>query len=246
MLIIISPSLTMQDVSESFYDLTIPSQINRAEEIVSKIKSLTYDDMKIVMGINDKLAELNRFRYEKIRFDNKGNPALLSYTGTVYKNIKASAFNREEVEFCKKHLRILSGLYGVLRPYDSIYEYRLEMKTKISVNGSKDLYDYFGESIYDTLIKEDREIINLCSNEYSEIVTPYLTRLDKFITCTFKIKKGGVLKTLSVDAKQTRGMMVNFIVKNGIQNRYDLKKFSDNGYKYEESLSTESEYIFLK
>lgn len=246
MLIIISPSLTMQDVDMNFEDLTIPNQIDKARNIVHKIKLLTYSEMKSVMGINDKLVELNKLRYDNIKFDNMGKPALLSYTGTVYKSIKANTFNRDEIEFCKNHLRILSGLYGVLKPYDSIYEYRLEMKTKIGVNGCKDLYEYFGRSIYEKIICEDREIINLCSGEYSKALIPYLTSEDRFITCTFKIRRGDSLKTLSTDAKQTRGMMVNYIVKNNIQDRELLKEFNENGYSYDETLSSENEYIFLK
>ncbi len=246
MIAIISPALTMKECRENYIDLTIPCQINKAKEIVEKIKTLSKEELKEIMGVNDKIAELNKLRYEHIKYDEYGTPAIISYTGTAYKSINASVFNKDEIEFCKNHIRILSGLYGVLKPYDSVYEHRLEMKTKISINNSKDLYDYFGRSLYNELVKEDREIINLCSEEYSKAITPYLKDEDKFITCSFKIYKNGSLKSYSTDAKSTRGLMVRYIVENKIDNKEFLKDFKENGYTFNESLSTEIEYIFTK
>lgn len=246
MIAIISPSLTMEECSDNYTNLTIPFQVEMAKKIVSRINELNIQDMKSIMNINEKLATINKLRYKKIKFDNNGSPAILSYTGTVYKNVNASIFDLEEIEFCKKHVRILSGLYGILKPYDSIYEYRLELKTKIDIEDSNNLYDYFGNSIYKYLISEDREIVNLCSGEYSKAIIPYLTNEDKFITCSFKINKNGVLKTFATDAKATRGRMINFIVKNKINNVELLKNFNENGYVFREELSNDSEYVFVK
>ena len=246
MIAIISPSLTMEECSDNYTNLTIPFQVDMAKKIVSRINELNIQDMKSIMNINEKLATINKLRYKKIKFDNNGSPAILSYTGTVYKNINASIFDLDEIEFCKKHVRILSGLYGILKPYDSIYEYRLELKTKIDIEDSNNLYDYFGNSIYKCLISEDREIVNLCSGEYSKAIIPYLTNEDKFITCSFKINKNGVLKTFATYAKATRGRMINFIVKNKINNVELLKNFNENGYVFREELSNDSEYVFVK
>lgn len=246
MIAIISPSLTMEECSDNYTNLTIPFQVDMAKKIVSRINELNIQDMKSIMNINEKLATINKLRYKKIKFDNNGSPAILSYTGTVYKNINASIFDLDEIEFCKKHVRILSGLYGILKPYDSIYEYRLELKTKIDIEDSNNLYDYFGNSIYKCLISEDREIVNLCSGEYSKAIIPYLTNEDKFITCSFKINKNGVLKIFATDAKDTRGRMINFIVKNKINNVELLKNFNENGYVFREELSNDSEYVFVK
>ena len=246
MIAIISPSLTMEECSDNYTNLTIPFQVDMAKKIVSRINELNIQDMKSIMNINEKLATINKLRYKKIKFDNNGSPAILSYTGTVYKNINASIFDLDEIEFCKKHVRILSGLYGILKPYDSIYEYRLELKTKIDIEDSNNLYDYFGNSIYKCLISEDREIVNLCSGEYSKAIIPYLTNEDKFITCSFKINKNGVLKTFATDAKATRGRMINFIVKNKINNVELLKNFNEHGYVFREELSNDSEYVFVK
>lgn len=246
MLSIISPSLTMKEISDNYMNLTIPVQIDMTKKIVNEINKFTFDEIRDVMRINDKLAIINKTRYKKMKFDDHGGAAILSYNGTVYKNIKASSFDRDEIEFCKNNIRILSGLYGMLRPYDSIYEYRLEMKTKIKIGDKGNLYDYFGKTIYENIVSKDRVIINLCSKEYSFSIEPYLTSNDKFITCNFKTNRDGILKILSFDAKAARGMMVNFIVKNRINNHEDLKKFNENGYVFDEKLSNEREYIFIK
>lgn len=248
MITIISPSITMEECNDNdnYINLTLPVQVDMAREIVSAIKEFDYDEIKTMMNVNEKLALINKLRYEKIKFDDKGSAAILAYTGTVYKNMKASVFDKEDIEFCRDHIRILSGLYGILNPYDSVYEYRLELKTKLKVGNKNNLYDYFGDSIYKNLVSKDRTIVNLCSNEYSKAIEPYLTDKDKFITCSFKVNKGGILKTLSVEAKSMRGKMVNFIVKNKIDDPVKLKDFNEGGYFFKKDLSSELEYVFVK
>lgn len=246
MIFIISPSLSMEECNDWHVNLTIPNRIDMAKKIVNHINELSVGEIMCIMNVNSKIADLNKRRYEKMKFDDKGSPAILAYTGIVYKNINPSIFDNEEVEFCKSKVRILSGLYGVLNPYDSIYEYRLELKTKISVDGKKDLYDYFNTTIYEDLTKEDREIINLCSNEYSKAVKSYVSDQDSFITCNFKISKNGELKTLATDAKAARGRMVNFVVRNKIDKISDLREFDELGYKFEKTLSEANEYVFVK
>lgn len=246
MIFIISPSLSMEECIDWHENLTIPNRIDMAQKIVNHINELSVDEIMSIMNVNSKIADLNKKRYEKMKFDDKGSPAILAYTGTVYKNMNPSIFNRDEIEFCKNKIRILSGLYGVLNPYDSVYEYRLELKTKIRIDGKKDLYDYFGKTIHEDLTKEDREIVNLCSNEYSKAVKPYISEKDHFINCNFKILKNGKLKTLATDAKAARGRMINFVVKNKIDKISDLKEFNELGYKFEKSLSENYEYVFVK
>lgn len=246
MITIISPSLTMEECNDNYINLTLPIQVDMAKKIISIMNEFSVEEMKEVLNVNEKLALINKWRYGKIKFDDKGSAAILSYTGTVYKNINASLFDREEIEFCRNHIRILSGLYGLLNPYDSIYEYRLEFKTKLKIDNKNNLYDYFGRSIYENLISEDRVIVNLCSNEYSKAIQSYLTNDDRFITCSFKVNKNGALKTLAVEAKAARGKMVNFIVKNKINEVEKLKKFNEGGYSFIEKLSNEFEYVFVK
>lgn len=246
MVCIISPSITMKEVDDNCNNLTMPTYIEKAKEIVYKINSMSDEEISDIMEIDGELLKTNRWRYKKFKFDLNGNPAILSYTGTVYKNINANIFDNEDIEFCKEHIRILSGIYGILRPYDSIYEYRLEFKSKVKIGKFKDLYEYFGKCIYDDLVKCNNEILNLCSNEYSKAIIPYLSEKDKFITCSFKIKKNNTIKSYAMDSKITRGKMVNFIVKNKINRYKDLKEFNENGYSFNNALSNENEYIFIK
>ena len=245
MISIISPSLTMEECNDNYTELTIPKQIDLTKKIVDKIKTFSENEMKEIMKLNNKLYILSKKRYDKFKFDLNGSAAISLYSGTVYKNIQPSIFNKDEIEFCRKHIRILSGLYGVLNPYDSIYEHRIEMKLPIKIEG-KDLYGFFGKSLYDLLVSEDREIVNLCSAEYGKAIIPYITNEDKFITCSFKIYNDGKYKTMSVDAKAARGKMVNFIVKHKINNLKDLIEFNENGYTYKKEMSSEKEYVFVK
>lgn len=245
MIAIISPSLTMEECSDNYVELTLPKQLEKSKKIVNTIKKFTDQDMKNIMKINDKIYESTKKRYHNIKFDLNGSPAISTYTGTVYKNINSSSFNKDEIEFCRKHIRILSGLYGILNPYDSIYEHRIEFKMPIYIEG-RDLYKYFGDSIYNSLISEDREILNLCSNEYSKAIVPYLNSGDKFVNCSFKVNKNGVLKTLSVEAKKARGKMVNYIVRNKINTIEELKYFNEDGYEFRKDLSNDLELVFSK
>ena len=246
MVSIISPSIMMKEVDDNHKNLTIPVYIEKTKEIVDKINSMSDEEMSKLMVIDGDLLRINRFRYNKFRFDSNGSPAILSYTGSVYKIINANVFDINDIKFCKEHIRILSGLYGILRPYDSIYEYRLELKSKLRIGKFKDLYGYFGECIYQNLVKHDREILNLCSNEYSKAIIPYLCSKDMFITCSFKIKRNNIIKSYAMDSKITRGKMVNFIIKNKIDKYEMLKEFDDNGYLFDKALSNKYEYVFTK
>ena len=246
MIALISPSLAMEKCSDECMDLTIPVQIDKAKTIVSYIKKLDLYEIKSLMKVNDKITYATKSRYENIKFDCNGSPAILSYKGLVYKNMYASVFDRDDIEFCAKHIRILSGLYGVLKPYDSIYEYRLELKTKFAIENSSNLYEYFGSTMYDNIVCDDREIVNICSNEYSRAIIPYLTDKDRFVTCSFKVKKNGALRVITTEAKAGRGKMANFIVKNKINNVELLRDFNYDGYKFDRKLSSKDEYVFVK
>ncbi len=246
MICIMSPSLSMEECEDHYINLTVPQRIDMARRIVDFVNKTSIDEIMTIMGINYKLAEMNKLRYERIKFDNNGSPAILCYTGTAYKNMNPSIFNDQEIEFCREHVRILSGLYGVLNPYDSVYEYRLELKSKISVDGTRDLYEYFGRVMYDDIVRCDRQIVNLCSNEYSKSVKPYITSRDMFITCVFKTNKNGYLRIVANDAKAARGRMVNFIVRNRITRVELLKEFDELNYRFDKTLSNSGEYVFIK
>ncbi|MGO1043647.1 peroxide stress protein YaaA [Clostridioides difficile] len=246
MIIMLSPAKNMKHVQEFDRDLSLPCFIDKAKEISKNIKTFSVEDFKSKMKINEKLAILNKSRFDNFKFDSLGTPAILTYDGIQYKNIEAENFTKQDEEFANSCIRIISGLYGVVKPYDSIYEYRLEMQTKLQIRKFKNLYEYWGDSIYKELSKENTAIVNLASSEYSKTVENFINDNDTYVTCTFKINKNNMLKVESTQAKKARGMMVKYIVKNKIKDISDLKKFNLEGYKYQEDLSNNNEYVFVK
>lgn len=224
---------------------SIPSLIDKSKIIMNELKSLSEDDIKKSMKVNDKIAELNVRRFSNFRFDSEGIPAIFGYSGIQYKNIDAASFSEDDINFLEKHFRILSGLYGVLKPMDSIYPYRLDLLTKISVEGSKNLYEFWNSSIYEKLSEESPSVIvNLASDEYSKAVKKYAEN-QKYVSCTFKVDKSGKLKVESTASKIARGKMVRFIVENRIDDPEQLKTFNLDGYIFREDLSSDDEFVFV-
>lgn len=253
MIIFISPAKGFKSVE--YKCSTKPMMIENSKEIISTLKKLSLEEICKIMKINEDIGKLNLDRFKKFKLDNNGNPALMSYDGIQYKNINASNMNKNDLQFANNHIRIISGLYGVVKPLDSIYPYRLEMQTKLNISNSKNLYEYWNNKIYKNIlgdIKSDKEkvIVNLASEEYSKIIKKYIDDDVKYITCTFKINKNNKLSTHSTYSKSARGKMVNYIVKNKITNFEHLKKFNSDGYSLnKEIISSDGnliEYIFVK
>ena len=170
--------------------------------------------------------------------------AVLTYDGIVFKHIAPALLENKNAEYLQKNLRILSGLYGVLKPFDRITQYRLEMQSKIKIKDFKNLYDFWGDKLYNEVKDESSVIINLASKEYSKCIEKYLKKDDIFITCSFVEKSNGKLVVKGTYSKTARGEMVRFMAENNIQNYKDLKKFNYFGYVFREDLSSEKEYIF--
>lgn len=246
MKVIISPSKTMVESTKSERALSLPTNEKETKKIIDRLKELSVEDIRQLMKINDRLAMLNKNRFDSLTFDTNGSPAILSYDGLQYKNIQLDKFTEDEIGFLDNHIRIISGLYGVLKPFNSIYPYRLEMQSKLQIDDTTCLYDYWDSKIYKALEKETDTIINLASLEYSKIIKPYVHEDVNFITCIFKVRKVDKLKVESTASKIARGQMIYFIIKNKIENAYDIKNFNLDGYSYMEELSNEQEYIFVK
>ncbi len=246
MKVIISPSKTMVESIKFDRKLSLPTNEKETKEIMKRLKELTVEDIRQLMKINDRLAKLNKCRFDSLTFDTNGNPAILSYDGLQYKNIQLDKFTEDEIAFLDNHVRIISGLYGVLKPFDSIYPYRLEMQSKLQIGDATSLYGYWGSKIFNTLEKETDTIINLASLEYSKIIKPYVHENVNFITCIFKVRKGDKLKVESTASKIARGQMIHFIIKNKIKEANNIKKFNFDGYSYVKELSSKEEYIFVK
>ena len=244
MKIFISPAKKINE-EKILYDNSKTSKFYFQKEVdylINELKEYSVSEIKKLMNLSDNLSHLNfdRFQNWNLKSD-KVCPSIYMFQGDVYKGLKATSFNNDQLDFAQQNLRIISGLYGLLKPLDLIYPYRLEMGTKMITNKGKNLYEFWGNKLRDFLtdeISNDEIIINLASNEYSKSLK-LKTINNQVITPLFKDFKNGRLKVISFFAKRARGEMANFIISNKITNCNDLKLFNYEGYKYSESSNHE-------
>ena len=223
-----------------------PVFIQQAQKLVDYLKSLSFEQLKILLACNDNLAQLNYQRYQTMDLHSGTNPALVSYEGIQYQYMAPAVFEEEMLKYIQENLRILSGFYGVLKPMDGVTPYRLEMQAKTNVGGFKGLYQFWGSRLYNEVVDDSRVIINLASKEYSKCIEAYLTPEDRYITCIFGEYADGKVVQKGTYAKMARGEMVRFMAENAINAPEDIKNFQRLGYEYREELSGETEYVFVK
>lgn len=236
MLTLISPAKTL-DWSDPAIDLySLPTFQKETFELVSRMKKKSVEDIKELMDISDNLAVLNKKRYldfqKKFDFDSS-KQALLAFNGDVYTQIEVSTYSKEDFEFAQDHLRILSGLYGLLRPMDLIQPYRLEMGIRLETKKGKNLYDFWGSRIAKSINESanSHPIVNLASQEYFKAVDTKKLK-SPVITPIFLEYRNGKYETIGLFAKKARGMMVNYIIKNRIEDPQLLRGFEEAGYEY--------------
>ena len=223
MITIISPAKNMKVDRLGTKPETLPHFVDKGQEIWEELRKLSPLDLQILMKINENLAEDSFDRIQTMKWDMMGTSAVETYDGIQYKYMDAKTFSEEGKAFAKNHLRILSGMYGVVRPYDSIYEYRLEMLTKLPVGDAKNLYQYWGSEIHDQLIRElegEKIVLNLASDEYGKTVRKYIKEPYQMVTCVFKTYSKGKHKVLATAAKMARGSMVRYICENQIDDMF--------------------------
>lgn len=252
MLILISPAKSLNfDKQNIITEYTFPQFEKEAKQLVTVLKKQKAQDLSKLMSISDKLAQLNYERFavwQKEHTEENSKQAVLSFTGDVYQGLAAESFEQNDFEFAQKHLRILSGLYGLLHPLDLIQPYRLEMGTKLAFKDHKNLYDFWDGKItkaVNSILKEEKTLINLASNEYFKSVQKK-NIAGEIITPIFKEQRGEELKIISFSAKKARGLMTAFIIKNKITNPEDIKGFSEDNYNFQEALSNEKEWLFVR
>ena len=253
MLMLISPAKSLD--MQARYPAVNTSQarfLNDSQKLIDQLQTLSPEDIKNLMGISEKLAELNYQRFQDwvLSGSTAHCPALFAFQGDVYQGLAADTLAIDEITFAQQHLRILSGLYGLLCPLDLMQAYRLEMGTKLVNERGANLYAFWGDKISalinaDMLRDETRELVNLASNEYFKAVKPQLIDCP-IITPVFKDFKNGKYKIISFYAKKARGMMVNYAVKNKITQAEELKNFCTAGYQYAEHLSDEKQWLFIR
>ena len=254
MLVVLSPAKNL-DLSPADIplDATQPVLMSDTQSLAKQCKKLSPADLSSLMGISDKLAILNAERFSSFTTpftEDNAKPAVLTFNGDVYLGLDASTLSDEDLAFSQQHLRILSGLYGVLKPLDLMQAYRLEMGTKLANNRGDNLYQYWGSKIAKALnsdqdSNDDPVLINLASNEYSKAVDKKTLKA-KIITPVFKDEKKGTYKVISFYAKKARGMMARYIIDKRITNPEQLKQFDTAGYTYSAELSKANEWVFTR
>jgi len=254
MLILISPSKTLDfDIPEKAINPSQPEFLAEAQLLVDKLKKFNPKKLQELMHINLKLADLNAARYMdwcQPFTEENARQALLVFKGEVFTGLNSEDLSSDDLQFSQDHLRILSGLYGVLRPLDLIQAYRLEMGTKLKTRRGKNLYQFWGNKItnsINTALKNSGQniLVNLASNEYFNSIDK--KKLDAEVyTPTFKDYKNGTYKFLTVYCKRARGMMTQFIIKNKITEVEKLKLFDDDGYYYNDNLSEVRNWVFTR
>ncbi|MEH6592847.1 MAG: peroxide stress protein YaaA [Halioglobus sp.] len=254
MLTVISPAKTLDfETPPGTKKTTVPQLLDRSAELVEDMQALSPDDIRALMGVSEKIADLNHRRFmnwsRPFGLDN-AKQSILAFKGDVYTGLEAETLGTAQLNFAQQHLRILSGLYGVLRPLDLMQPYRLEMGVKFANRGGKNLYEFWGDEVTRGLnaqlkkIKSD-VLLNLASNEYFKSVQAGKLNAD-IVTPVFKDLKSGKYKIISFYAKKARGQMARFIIDNQLEDPTALKEFDINGYQYNSSQSTARELVFTR
>ena len=260
MFIVVSPAKKMQSKVLQSDLRSTPSFSSSASQLVDVMRDKSVSDLRSLMGISEKLASLNVQRFTDFNTDTTGfgEPAVGLFAGDTYVGLDATTLSANQLDFAQEHLGILSGLYGVLSPLDTIQPYRLEMGTRLKTEHGKNLYEFWGDSVTDKIAKslEDHNskiLINLASNEYFSVINTNRLK-DEYgisvLTPVFKEvdrKNGTVkLKIISFSAKRARGMMARYIVQNALRAPKAIQQFSETGYGFRADLSSESEWIFVR
>lgn len=242
MKIIISPAKKMNVDTDTLAPSGLPVFLEETEQLMEWMRRLSLAEAKALWKCNDRIAEQNYRRFQEMDLRRNLTSAVIAYEGIQYQYMAPAVFGGAETEYIREHLRILSGFYGVLKPFDGVVPYRLEMQAKASEAG--DLYRFWGEKLYREAA--DEVILNLASKEYSRCIEKYLRPENLFLTVTFGELIGGKVKQKGTFAKMARGEMVRYLAENQVEEPQGIKGFDRLDYHFAEELSTETEYVFLK
>ena len=254
MIIVLSPAKRLQIQNITEIDcISVPRFLLKSKELIDILKGKSINEIKELMSLSDNLSELNFNRYQN--WDKNHNyknskPAIDLFFGDAYKTIDAKSFNNKELKLLNKKLIILSGLYGMLRPFDLIQEHRLEMGTKLKNKEGDNLYDFWRNNLteeFNKILSKEKNptIINLASNEYFKAINKKQLNY-KVLNVDFKEEKNGKYKTVAIFAKQARGLMTRFIVENNIDKINELTAFDYAGYAFSQDLSNEDNLVFIR
>ena len=246
MRIIIAPARKMNTELDSLAPESLPRFLDQTERLKAASQAMTPEEPQKLWKCNDAIAALNVERLRDMDLHRRLNPAVLAYEGVQYQYMAPGVFETGQFDYIREHLRILSAFYGLLRPFDGVAPYRLEMQAKLSVDGHRDLYGFWGSRLADQLAVETDLVLNLASKEYSRAVEPHLPPTVRFLTCTFGDLKDGNIIEKGVLCKMARGRMVRWLAENNVTGPEDIKSFAELGYRYSPAHSTENDYVFIR
>ena len=244
MRIIISPAKKMCIDTDSLPIQGLPVFLPKTEELCRILQSMSDAELKKLWKCNDQIAALNIQRLQNMDLHNRLTPAVLAYDGIQYQHMAPGVFTDQAFDYVQEHLRILSGFYGILKPFDGVTPYRLEMQAKLRGGEAKDLYAYWGDSLANALFAETDCIVNLASKEYSVCISKYLPENVRFITCVFGEEKDGKVIEKGTMCKMARGEMVRYMAENQIEDPEQIKSFDRLNYRFDADRSNDNLFVF--
>ena len=246
MRIIISPAKKMKADMDSLPVRNLPVFLDRTELLCQELQSKSPEELQKLWKCNDAIAAVNVERLANMDLRHGLTPAVLAYEGIQYQYMAPGVFTDREYEYIQEHLRILSGFYGVLRPFDGVTPYRLEMQAKLKIGNAKDLYGYWDTRLAEYIFAETDCIINLASKEYSICVSQYLRPGIRFITCVFGEEKDGRIIEKGTMCKMARGEMVRYMAERGITHSEDIRSFDRLDFVFDPERSDDENFVFVK
>lgn len=253
MLLITAPSKTQRPVNRKFPVHTLPVFFDDSTRLTEKLRTYSPNELATLMKISATLTESTLEKIQsflpRLTPENSAQ-AIFTFQGDAYSSLTPEEYTEEELLHAQEHIRILSGLYGILRPLDLIFPYRLEMGCKLENEKGKNLYTYWGDSLTEAINRDiarhsDKTLINLASAEYTKVIRKKILS-PRMVSITFKEKKGEIIKTIPIHSKRARGMMLHYVIINRLNTSASLKDFDLGGYGFEESLSSEDNWIFVR
>lgn len=245
MRIIISPAKKMKTDTD-ILDCQLAQFLSESETLLALLKKLNYEEAKALWKCNDAIAALNVERIRNMELTRNLTPAIFAYEGIQYQYMAPGVFQTEELEYLQQHVRILSGFYGIVRPFDGVVPYRLEMQAKLAGPGFGSLYEFWNRKLADQLFTESDCILNLASKEYSKCISPYVDGNVRMVSVVFGQEIGGKVVEKGTQVKMARGEMVRFMAERQISCVEDIRSFDGMDHSFVEELSDESTYVFIQ
>lgn len=245
--LIVSPAKKMREQDAEPRPHRLPELVDRSERLADALRSLTRDEAQALWRCSDKLADLNYERLRHLDLRHATTAAVVAYEGIQYTHLAASVMTERQLAWLDDHLRILSGLYGVLRPLDAVVPYRLEMQARLAIDGARDLYEFWGPTLYERLAATGDLIVNVASVEYARAVTPWVRAGGpQVLTCLFGTLREGRLRQASTEAKAARGTFVRWCAERAVSEPGELRAFSERGYALDEGRSDDATLVFVR